>query len=60
MTNTEYERACINAVDSTQSEGERKLAFLDREIAILESTMVDLLHARREIINRYNLNKGHV
>lgn len=58
MTNSEYESACIGAATAPcKTEGQRKLDFLDREIANLEATMVNLLHARREIMNKYELNK---
>lgn len=58
MTNSEYERACVAAATAPcKSEGERKLEFYDREIAAVEQTLVTLLHARREVVNKYELNK---
>lgn len=37
--------------------GHRKLAAVDKQIEQVESTLVFLLHSRREIVNQYDLNK---
>lgn len=37
--------------------GYRKLAAVDKQIEQVESTLVFLLHSRREIVNQYDLNK---
>lgn len=55
MTNTEYETASVQA-----AMGHRKLAAVDRQIEQVESTLVFLLHSRREIVNQYDLNKKPV
>lgn len=52
MTNTEYETASVQA-----AMGHRKLAAVDKQIEQVESTLVFLLHSRREIVNKYDLNK---
>lgn len=52
MTNTEYETASVQA-----AMGHRKLAAVDKQIEQVESTLVFLLHSRREIVNQYDLNK---
>lgn len=52
MTNTEYETASVQA-----AMGYRKLAAVDKQIEQVESTLVFLLHSRREIVNQYDLNK---
>lgn len=54
MTNTEYETASVQA-----AMGHRKLAAVDKQIEQVESTLVFLLHSRREIVNQYDLNKCH-
>jgi hypothetical protein len=52
MTNSEYETASVQA-----AMGHRKLAAVDKQIEQVESTLVFLLHSRREIVNQYDLNK---
>lgn len=52
MTNTEYETACVHA-----AMGNMKLAAVDAKITETEQALVFLLHARREIVNQYDLNK---
>lgn len=52
MTNTEYETASVQA-----AMGRGKLAAVDNQIEQVESTLVFLLHSRREIVNQYDLNK---
>jgi len=52
MTNTQYETECVKA-----AMGARKLAAVDKQIEQVESTLVFLLHSRREIVNQYDLNK---
>ena len=55
MTNTEYETASVQA-----AMGHRKLAAVDKQIEQVESTLVFLLHSRREIVNQYDLNRPAV
>lgn len=58
MTNTEYEAACITAAKVyDRFEGEHKLKQQDATIAQAEATLARLQADRREIVNRYNLNK---
>lgn len=52
MTNTEYETASVRA-----AMGNMKLAAVDAKITETEQALVFLLHARREIVNQYDLNK---
>lgn len=52
MTNSEYERGC-----NTAALGLVKLAAVDAKITETEQALVFLLHARREIVNQYDLNK---
>lgn len=52
MTNSEYERGC-----NTAALGLAKLAAVDAKITETEQALVYLLHARREIVNQYDLNK---
>lgn len=40
--------------------GPRKLAAVDKQIEQVESTLVFLLHSRREIVNQYDLNRPAV
>lgn len=59
MTNPEYEAACLTAAQcSLRFEGEHLLKQYDEIIAAAELSLDRLREARREIVNRYNLNKG--
>lgn len=53
MTNNQYETLCI----SNALLGPAKLAAVDAKITETEQALVFLLHARREIVNQYDLNK---
>jgi hypothetical protein len=53
MTNTEYEKASTTAANP-----EALLAHADEVIASIESALAVAQEARREIINRYGLNKS--
>lgn len=58
MTNTEYEAASIAAAGCYDKfEGEHKLKQCDKAIAVLEESLARLQVERREIVNRYSLNK---
>lgn len=58
MTNTEYEKSCVTAAQqAARFEGEHKLEQHDRAIAVLEDSLKRLQEERREIVNRYSLNK---
>ena len=52
MTNNEYEKISVSAAN-----GEAMLAHADSVIANIEAALVVAQEARREIINRYGLNK---
>lgn len=52
MTNTEYEK-----LSTTAANPEAALARADEVIASIESALAVAQEARREIINRYGLNK---
>lgn len=54
MTNNQYETMCI----SNALLGQAKLAAVDAKITETEQALVFLLHARREIVNQYDLNKS--
>lgn len=58
MTNTEYEAACITATKCyDRFEGEHRLKQYDEMIAQVEKTLARLQEERRELVNRYDLNK---
>lgn len=58
MTNSEYEAASITAAGyADKFEGEHKLKQCDKAIAVLEESLARLQAERREIVNRYDLNK---
>lgn len=54
MTNEEYEKM---AVEAALAEAEGALSTLDGQISYYEKHLLALQERRREIINRYNLNK---
>lgn len=54
MTNEEYEKM---AVDAALPEARFHLEVANRHIRALEEQLAVLQERRREIINRYNLNK---
>ena len=58
MTNEEYEAASIAAAGCYERfEGEHKLRQIDEIIKNLETSLANLHEQRREIVNKYNLNK---
>lgn len=58
MTNEEYEAACITAAGCyDRFEGEHKMKQMDEIIKNLETSLANLHEQRREIVNKYNLNK---
>lgn len=58
MTNPEYEAACLTAAQcSLRFEGEHLRKQYDEIIAAAEANLSRLYEARREICNRYDLNK---
>lgn len=58
MTNAEYEAACITRAQVYDKfEGEHRVKQYDAKIAEIEGLLARLQEDRREIINRYDLNK---
>lgn len=58
MTNSEYEAASIAAACCyDRFEGDHKLKQCDKAIAVLEESLARLQAERREIVNRYDLNR---
>lgn len=58
MTNAEYENSCIAAAGCyDRFEGEHKLQQWDEHIATLEAALAKAQEQRREIVNKYSLNK---
>lgn len=60
MTNNEYEKACVEAAT-----GESEIAWIDahiehhlRQVEHHLRQVDKLMERRRELINRFNLNKG--
>ncbi len=58
MTHSDYEIASVKAAGAElRYRGEAKLSAVDARIAEVESTLIFLLHQRREIVNQYDLNQ---
>ena len=53
MTNNDYEKACVETVT-----GESETAWIDTHIEHHLRQVDKLMERRRELINRFNLNKG--
>lgn len=53
MTNNDYEKACVEAAT-----GESEIAWIDANIESHLRQVDKLMERRRELINRFNLNKG--
>lgn len=53
MTNNEYEKACVK-----HATGESEIAWIDAHIEHHLRQVDKLMERRRELINRFNLNKG--
>lgn len=53
MTNNEYEKACVETAT-----GESEIAWIDAHIESHLRLVDKLMERRRELINRFNLNKG--
>lgn len=53
MTNNEYEKACVESAT-----GESEIAWIDTHIEHHLRQVDNLMERRRELINRFNLNKG--
>lgn len=58
MTDREYEKMMVEAVNGKTNEALRELAVLDARIKHHAQLVDVLMERRRELINRFNLNKG--
>lgn len=54
MTDREYEKMMVEAVNG----GVDVMHVLNTKIAVAEQMVESLYETRRELINRFNLNKG--
>lgn len=52
MTNNEYEKACVESAT-----GESEIEWIDANIEYHLRQVDSLMERRRELINRFNLNK---
>lgn len=57
MTDREYEKMMVEAVNGGVDIG-RVMYVLNTKIAVAEQMVESLYETRRELINRFNLNKG--
>lgn len=57
MTNNEYEKMMVEAVNIGVDIG-LVMHVLNTKIAVAEQMVESLYETRRELINRFNLNKG--
>ncbi len=57
MTDREYEKMMVEAVNGGVDIG-HVMYVLNTKIAVAEQMVESLYEARRELINRFNLNKG--
>lgn len=57
MTDREYEKMMVEAVNGGVDIG-RVMHVLNTKIAVAEQMVESLYETRRELINRFNLNKG--
>lgn len=57
MTDREYEKMMVEVVNSGVDIG-HVMRVLNTKIAVAEQMIESLYETRRELINRFNLNKG--
>lgn len=58
MTNAEYEKLCVDSARKTTKEvAAEAVKNLDEKIKDAEKALQHLQEARRELVNRYDLNK---
>lgn len=57
MTDREYEKIMVEAVNGGVDIG-HVMRVLNTKIAVAEQMVESLYETRRELINRFNLNKG--
>ena len=53
MTNNDYEKACVESAT-----GESEIAWIDTHIEHHLRQVDNLMERRRELISRFNMNKG--
>ena len=58
MTDRDYEKMMVEAVNSGVDIG-HVMHVLNTKIAVAEQMVESLYETRRELINRFNLNKGN-
>lgn len=58
MTNAEYEKLCVDSArKATEEVAAEAVKNLDEKIKDAEKALQQLQEARRELVNRYDLNK---
>nr|DAG23409.1 MAG TPA: hypothetical protein [Caudoviricetes sp.] len=58
MTDREYEKMMVEAVNNGGVDISHVMHVLNTKIAVAEQMVESLYETRRELINRFNLNKG--
>lgn len=58
MTNNEYEKLSVESATGESATGESEIAWIDANIEHHLRQVDILMERRRELINRFNLNKG--
>lgn len=58
MTDREYEKMMVEAVNGKTQNAKAEIGILDKRIEEQARYLDRLMDRRRELINRFNLNKG--
>lgn len=58
MTNNEYEKMMVWAANGKTQNAKAEIGILDKRIEEQARYLDRLMERRRELINRFNLNKG--
>lgn len=58
ITNNEYEKMMVEAANGKTQNAKAEIGILDRRIEEQARYLDRLMERRRELINRFNLNKG--
>ena len=58
MTDREYEKMMVEAVNGKTKKAKAEIGILDKRIEEQARYLDRLMERRRELINRFNLNKG--
>lgn len=58
MTDREYEKMMVEAVNGKKQNAKAEIGILDKRIEEQALYLDRLMERRRELINRFNLNKG--